>query len=313
MKGIRFFLAGLLLLFPITTGIFTDISKAENDEMLGGLKKQGLSAQITEVNPQWVEWTMDDRSATYDRFFEFGGDWVVPNPPLDGNLVFVGMDLEEYSTVKPRAIAAVLWWGLSSAGGGNYWSFAAWWVEWVGPGQWDYDTLGLGNVVENVARTGDVMHAEMWREEGNPSNWIVQVWDTTRQTRGEGSNAQWIDATPYTLSSVNLQIPNFGSAPSAKKLPSTIYFSNLYLSIQGYEPVTPIWIGGQNYYGYGLQVTHDSTWVTLHINPTVGGVVISVDKLALLAPYIGLTSTIIAATVATAIYAKRFKRREEKR
>jgi len=45
----------------------------------------------------------------------------------------------------------------------------------------------------------------------------------------------------------------------------------------------------------------------------VGGVWIPVDKLGLLAPYIGLASTIVVATVATAIYAKRVKRRKEKR
>jgi hypothetical protein len=44
----------------------------------------------------------------------------------------------------------------------------------------------------------------------------------------------------------------------------------------------------------------------------VGGIVVPVDKLALLAPYIGLASTIVVATVATAIYTKRVKRRKEK-
>jgi len=44
--------------------------------------------------------------------------------------------------------------------------------------------------------------------------------------------------------------------------------------------------------------------------PPVGGVCVPVDKFGLLAPYIGLVSTIVVATVATAIYAKR---RKEKR
>jgi hypothetical protein len=46
--------------------------------------------------------------------------------------------------------------------------------------------------------------------------------------------------------------------------------------------------------------------------PSVGGVVISVDKFGLLAPYIGLASTILVGAVATAIYVKRGKRRKEK-
>ena len=45
---------------------------------------------------------------------------------------------------------------------------------------------------------------------------------------------------------------------------------------------------------------------------TVGGIVVPVDKFGLLAPYIGLASTILAATVATAVYVKCVKRRKEK-
>jgi len=46
--------------------------------------------------------------------------------------------------------------------------------------------------------------------------------------------------------------------------------------------------------------------------PSVGGIVVPVDKFGLLAPYIGLASTILVATVATAIYVKRVKPRKEK-
>lgn len=44
----------------------------------------------------------------------------------------------------------------------------------------------------------------------------------------------------------------------------------------------------------------------------VGGVLAPINKLGLLAPYIGLTSTIVVATAATAIYARRVKRRKQK-
>jgi hypothetical protein len=44
----------------------------------------------------------------------------------------------------------------------------------------------------------------------------------------------------------------------------------------------------------------------------VGGIATPINKLELLAPYLGLTSTIVVAAVATAIYVKRVKRREEK-
>jgi len=46
--------------------------------------------------------------------------------------------------------------------------------------------------------------------------------------------------------------------------------------------------------------------------PAVGGVLVPVDKFGLLAPYIGLASTILVATAATAIYVNRVNRRKEK-
>jgi len=51
-------------------------------------------------------------------------------------------------------------------------------------------------------------------------------------------------------------------------------------------------------------------WASHNIEAAVGGFLVPVDKFGLLAPYIGLASTIVVATVATAIYAKR---RKEKR
>jgi hypothetical protein len=45
---------------------------------------------------------------------------------------------------------------------------------------------------------------------------------------------------------------------------------------------------------------------------SVGGIVVPVDKLGLLAPYIGLVSTILFGTVASTVCVKRVKRRKEK-
>ena len=48
------------------------------------------------------------------------------------------------------------------------------------------------------------------------------------------------------------------------------------------------------------------------VEGSVGGIAIPVDKLGLLAPYVGLASTTLAVTVAAAVYVKRVKRRKEK-
>ena len=49
-----------------------------------------------------------------------------------------------------------------------------------------------------------------------------------------------------------------------------------------------------------------------HISGGVGGIEISIDKLGLLAPYIGLTSIILFATVAAVIYTKRVWHKRER-
>jgi len=60
----------------------------------------------------------------------------------------------------------------------------------------------------------------------------------------------------------------------------------------------------------------DRMWYVPKGNPggykplAVGGTIISIDKLSLLAPYIGLASTILVATVVTVVYVKRIKKRE---
>ncbi|MGD8507021.1 MAG: PQQ-binding-like beta-propeller repeat protein, partial [Candidatus Bathyarchaeota archaeon] len=60
-----------------------------------------------------------------------------------------------------------------------------------------------------------------------------------------------------------------------------------------------------------IAVTTSGTY-TAEYAPPVGGIWVPVDRFKLLAPYVGLTSSIVVATVATAIYVKRVKRRKKK-
>jgi len=77
---------------------------------------------------------------------------------------------------------------------------------------------------------------------------------------------------------------------------------------------------GMNLFPWGLLPTLDSPddggevedYYLERERPPVGGIIVPVDKFGLLAPYVGLASTILVATVATAIYVKRVKHRKEK-
>jgi len=67
-------------------------------------------------------------------------------------------------------------------------------------------------------------------------------------------------------------------------------------------------VAGDHSYDHG-----EAFWDDVHVwfAPTgVGGVVVPIDKLGLLAPYIALASTILIATAATAIYVKRRKKKQ---
>jgi len=64
---------------------------------------------------------------------------------------------------------------------------------------------------------------------------------------------------------------------------------------------------------YTVYVVWDLGTLTIYFWVSdVGGVVVSIDEVGLLAPYIGLVSTIIIATVVTVVYGKRVWRRRER-
>jgi hypothetical protein len=118
---------------------------------------------------------------------------------------------------------------------------------------------------------------------------------------------------------------------------------------QGYNPAHPTWYPLENvtysgprfgFYIHGWGKTHgciaiesgkfddfastvnthwpNATYIPLYVSypvgnyTGVGGVIFPIDKLALLAPYIGLTSTVIVAAVATVVYVKRVKHKKER-
>ena len=58
--------------------------------------------------------------------------------------------------------------------------------------------------------------------------------------------------------------------------------------------------------------TKTTSFSVVNQTATDGGITFPVDKFGLLTPYIGLASTIVAATAATAVCVKRVKRRKER-
>ena len=64
--------------------------------------------------------------------------------------------------------------------------------------------------------------------------------------------------------------------------------------------------------GAGGGVTHTTQFIVT-VNPgTIGGVVVPVDKLALLIPYLGLASVVGVAMTVIAVYVRRSRQREKR-
>jgi hypothetical protein len=80
-------------------------------------------------------------------------------------------------------------------------------------------------------------------------------------------------------------------------------------------PPAPFYRGDHNSYNVTIRGMYANGTIygglTVIID-TVGGVMVPIDKVDLLAPFLGVTSTILGVTIAAATLAKRVKRRKEK-
>jgi hypothetical protein len=148
--------------------------------------------------------------------------------------------------------------------------------------------LGFGNgEMEILASTRDVWHAGEWYH-------ITATYDRSLPS---GNAKLYINGTLDSQLDAHKAIA-----------PNTL---SLYINLDPYELWHP-------YNTYFPGIIDEVKIYGAHAElpppppPGVGGIVIPVDKFALLAPYIGLTSTIVVAAVVSVVYIKRVKRGKEK-
>jgi plastocyanin len=122
---------------------------------------------------------------------------------------------------------------------------------------------------------------------------------------------------PVTLSTIGLPavsaVFSDRSCPSAPSCTTSPNFSViLVISTQPSVPGTPVGSYTITVAGTGGGVTHTTQFI-LTVNPgTIGGVVVPVDKLAMLMPYLGLASLIGGTMALIAVYVGRSKQRENR-
>jgi len=123
-----------------------------------------------------------------------------------------------------------------------------------------------------------------------PSNTFVDIYLIPEESPLDPS---------YSVTHVSQVTDDWGNLP----------ITYLWTPTSGYDPVYHIWVDANS---NGIYENETDRMNSFTVKTSVGGIVVPVDKFGLLAPYFGLASTILVATVASAIYVKRVKRRKEK-
>lgn len=263
-------------------------------------------------------------------FSKFNGYWVVPTAPQTQTtqVIYLFPGLDWHYGPYGSIIQPVLLWGNNGFYGGNYWSLSSWW--WIGdlttspPTTKDYDFSPVisGHAappnINYEIKTGDLIYGSMNYDSSAPDPkqhfWTITATVADKQTTLTHYISKEYGYTnqeqKYTRAIVVLEVARVGDAT---QLPGGTNFYGLLLKDLSGSVVTPEWSTyvDPTAQGWGLSVLTSTTSVRIGVGG-VGGVGVPVDKFALLAPYVGLASTILVATAVTAIYVKRVKRREEK-
>jgi hypothetical protein len=123
---------GRIRIVRTATGeVIKDMGKASKKNRFGGTgsgkKSPGKSPNIPDN--AWIEnsqWT----NTSGKPIVYFKTKWVVPPPPAknDGQVIFLFNGLQQTPS-GPYILQPVLQWGVSAAGGGNYWSVTNWYVD----------------------------------------------------------------------------------------------------------------------------------------------------------------------------------------
>jgi hypothetical protein len=159
--------------------------------------------------------------------------------------------------------------------------------------QVDIDAAGTVTLTPNPTHVAD----------GDTVTWHIRTGTPDRGfklTLPHGPNSPFGNRDHDIIIEIAPALPGGDSGPQGPiKWPAGV--TEYEYRAESFPPVTPPLSAASNY---------TEGWLVKE--SSVGGITVPVDRFGLLAPYIGLTSTIIGAVVATAIYAKRVKRKKEK-
>jgi hypothetical protein len=182
----------------------------------------------------WVEDSQEDLSlGASDNIDWESGEWAVPsNPSANGGTIFL------FNGIAPTAqnwiLQPVLQYGVSAAGGGNYWAIAAWFVGTGGAWHSPLETVKPGNTLDGYTEqtaTGSTLDykSEAYDVTTGAYSWL-SVWS---------SGLHWTVAYEGVLEVYNVD--------SCSQLPASdydyFYSSYVYHGYPAYDYVSPSFTG----------------------------------------------------------------------
>jgi hypothetical protein len=254
---------------------------------------------------------------TQNDFTDAWGEWVVPD--ITGSAVKSAVDIWVGIGGAAPVGGAIIQVGteLMRDTSGSY-HYRSWYEN--------YDPAAPPGttppVYDGDVTPGHSFSAAVWQVDAN--HWHVQLTDTTTDKTIIDTDVDTSAHPPNQRSAEQITESHFSTDPAKSwDLPNfgTITYTNCKYSVGGgaSQPINTYNPQSRNIYHNSIQRSTTSdisangkSFSVAYLSTIVGGIVISVDKLGLLAPYIGVASTILVATVATAVYIKHVKRRKEK-
>jgi len=201
-------------------------------------------------------------------------------------------------------------WDIGYPSGGNYWSNYNGTDFYYGQYQNETGSDGIGDTPYVIDANNTDRHPLM----GSFSDFSVTLQEETSHItaicNSEISDFQFYDTAKIinfkvtgpdnTLGFCRVDIPNGLMGPSCT------------VNVDGYPPQYINYGNNSNHRWIYFTYQHSTHWVTIAQTPPplVGGISVPVNKLALLAPYIGLT-ILLAVAVVTVVYVKKRKRNTE--
>lgn len=195
-------------------------------------------------------WWLDSWWTSPSQVVSHTAKWTVPaNPTSNGAVVFLFPSIEPSNTGS-AIVQPVLQWGVSAAGGGNYWRMANWFVP------------SSGSAVHSplyATAAGRAITGTMTRSSGTDARWRIGY------TQSSGLSGSLSVATGITSwKAVQGGVLEVYNASACNKLPNTtsVKFSSIAIKSPS-GSITPSWTNHRRVTSCSTSISSTSTTTTV--------------------------------------------------